>query len=87
MALMLDIVLSDVDIASYHRIGAIAVAVGSDLVSVTLESYRSRDHRAQPVRPLRKRMYQFTRSGSESLMVQGYAHIKSLPEFDLATDC
>lgn len=85
MALQLEQTLYNLDVVRYHRISAIEV--NGNVVTATLDSFRSFEHRAMPVAPLISRKYPFTFVGSPSdTIAVAYGAIKQLPEWSSAID-
>lgn len=86
MALLLTQTLYNQDVVRYHHFTHFRLSDG--IASGTLSSFRSREHRALPVDAVLRRTFDFVWDGDmETLRAQGYAYVKTLPEWAGAEDC
>ena len=73
----------------YKRLITPTVHSGEQNASISLASYADVDARNDGDEPMEQKMYQFeieTGTDAEDLLTQAYAHLKTLDEFDGATD-
>ena len=73
----------------YKRLITPTVSTGELNGSINVVSYADVDARNDGDEPMEQKMYQFeieTGTDAEDLLTQAYAHLKTLDEFDGATD-
>lgn len=73
----------------YKRLITPTVSTGELNASISLVSYADVDARNAGDEPMKQQNYQFdleTGSDAEDILTQAYAHLKTLDEFDGATD-